>query len=111
MSIKDFSKKKCISLIDKLSLMDDNMISESMKVLDGWLYESGYITKEFKFANYDETLAFFNSTAWISKIEDHHPDILITYNTCKVSYKTHAIDGISENDFICASKIDKLITM
>lgn len=67
------------------------------------------IRREFKFKNYYETLAFVNATAWISHKEDHHPDLEVYYNRCVVRYTTHAIKGLSENDFICAAKIDTLL--
>ncbi len=55
--------------------------------------------KTFKFKNYYETMAFVNASAWISHREDHHPDITVGYNQATVAYMTHAINGISENDF------------
>jgi 4a-hydroxytetrahydrobiopterin dehydratase len=58
-----------------------------------------------------QTMAFVNASAWISHREDHHPDIEVGYNKCRVSYMTHAIDGLSENDFICAAKIDSLLDL
>ena len=54
-------------------------------------------------------LAFVNAVAWISHQEDHHPDMLVGYNRCHVEYTTHAIGGLSENDFICAAKVDMLL--
>ena len=66
------------------------------------------ISRTFTFGNYYQTMAFVNATAWISHREDHHPDITVGYNQCEVAYMTHAIKGISENDFICAAKIDAL---
>ncbi len=48
---------------------------------------------------------------WISHREDHHPDITVGFNTCRVAYKTHAIGGLSENDFICAAKLDALFDL
>jgi 4a-hydroxytetrahydrobiopterin dehydratase len=52
-----------------------------------------------------------NATAWISHREDHHPDLAVGYNRCEVRYSTHAIGGLSENDFICAAKIDELFRL
>jgi 4a-hydroxytetrahydrobiopterin dehydratase len=49
-----------------------------------------------------------NATAWISHREDHHPDLEVGYRQCRIRYSTHAIGGLSENDFICAAKIDAL---
>jgi 4a-hydroxytetrahydrobiopterin dehydratase len=67
------------------------------------------IEREFKFTDYYETMAFVNALAWIAHTEDHHPDIFVTFNHCKVTYSTHTVKGLSRNDFICAAKLDALI--
>ena len=54
-------------------------------------------------------MVFINLIAWVSHREDHHPEVVFSYNTARITYYTYAIDGLSENDFICASKIDKAI--
>ena len=53
-------------------------------------------------------MAFVNAIAFMAHFENHHPDLEVGYNRCKVLYTTHAIGGLSENDFICAAKVDKL---
>ncbi|MDB5967633.1 MAG: pterin-4-alpha-carbinolamine dehydratase [Hydrocarboniphaga sp.] len=63
---------------------------------------------EFGFRNYFRTLAFVNAVAYVATQEDHHPDIDFGYNTCTIRWWTHAVDGLSENDFICAAKVDRL---
>jgi 4a-hydroxytetrahydrobiopterin dehydratase len=67
------------------------------------------ICRTFRFENYYQTIAFVNALAWIAHSEDHHPDIEVGYNRCQIRYSTHAIGGLSENDFICAAKIDALL--
>jgi len=67
------------------------------------------ISRTFGFRNYYQTLAFVNALAWIAHGEDHHPDLEVGYNRCLVRYSTHAVDGLSENDFICAARIDALL--
>lgn len=67
------------------------------------------IKKSFSFKNFYETMAFVNAIAWIANKENHHPDLEIGYNYCHVSFMTHALKGLSHNDFICAAKIDKLL--
>jgi 4a-hydroxytetrahydrobiopterin dehydratase len=67
------------------------------------------IEREFSFKNYYETMAFVNAAAWVAHREDHHPDLEVGYNRCRVAYHTHAIGGLSENDFICAAKTDALL--
>jgi len=81
-------------------------ITKLMQQLEGWDLFDRLIGKVYNFKNYYETMAFVNAVAWISHREDHHPDILLSYNKCRVEYTTHAIGGLSENDFICAAKID-----
>jgi 4a-hydroxytetrahydrobiopterin dehydratase len=67
------------------------------------------ISRTYSFKNYYQTMAFVNALAWVAHAEDHHPDIEVGYNRCHVRYSTHAIGGLSENDFICAAKIDALL--
>jgi 4a-hydroxytetrahydrobiopterin dehydratase len=67
------------------------------------------ISRTFRFKNYYQTLAFVNALAWIAHGEDHHPDLEVGYNRCLVRYSTHAVGGLSENDFICAARIDALL--
>jgi len=66
------------------------------------------IRREFRFKNFYHTIAFVNAVAWIANTEDHHPDLEVGYNRCLVRFSTHAIGGLSRNDFICAAKIDRL---
>lgn len=67
------------------------------------------IFKTFRFKNYYQTMAFVNAAAWIAHQEDHHPDMEVSYSHCLVTFSTHAIGGLSENDFICAAKTDALL--
>jgi 4a-hydroxytetrahydrobiopterin dehydratase len=70
--------------------------------------DSKAIKREFKFRDFFRTMSFVNALAHIANIEDHHPDLEVGYNYCRVRYSTHAINGLSDNDFICAAKIDRL---
>jgi 4a-hydroxytetrahydrobiopterin dehydratase len=63
----------------------------------------------FEFKNYFRTLAFVNAAAYVAINEDHHPDIAFGYKTATVTFWTHAVNGLSENDFICAAKLDGLV--
>jgi len=67
-----------------------------------------FISRRFEFKGFYKTMAFVNAVAWIANQENHHPDMEVGYNYCLVKYTTHAIDGLSKNDFICAAKIDGL---
>lgn len=66
------------------------------------------ISRRFSFPAYSRSLGFANAVAWIAIKEGHHPDLLLSYGKCEVRWTTHAIGGLSENDFICAAKVDLL---
>ncbi len=72
--------------------------------------DSKTIQQNFHFKNYYQTMAFVNAVAWIAHQEDHHPNMTLGYNHCLIQYSTHAIGGLSQNDFICAAKIDALLS-
>jgi 4a-hydroxytetrahydrobiopterin dehydratase len=86
-------------------------IGPLLKGLDGWALGDHKTHKTYQFQGFHETLAFVNAVAWISHRENHHPDLVVGYNTCCVKYWTHAIAGLSENDFICAAKVDALFEL
>ncbi|MFV2058837.1 MAG: 4a-hydroxytetrahydrobiopterin dehydratase [Thiohalomonadales bacterium] len=81
------------------------------KIDSNWVIsqQNDRLSRDFHFKNYYQTIAFVNSLAWIAHREDHHPDLEVGYNHCQVNYATHSIGGLSENDFICAAKIDALL--
>ena len=87
-----------------------------LQKLPGWEITSGAgggggeLRKTFKFKNYHESMAFVNATAFISHREDHHPDIELGYNKVTMRYSTHSAGGLTENDFICAAKVEALIS-
>jgi 4a-hydroxytetrahydrobiopterin dehydratase len=88
--------------------MGEAQIKQLLATLPGWEFVNGEIAKTYKFKNYYQTMAFVNATAWVSNTENHHPDMEVGYNKCRVRYSTHAIGGISENDFICAAKVEEI---
>ncbi|MDP3705803.1 MAG: 4a-hydroxytetrahydrobiopterin dehydratase [Legionellaceae bacterium] len=86
----------------------NNLIPQLAK---GWEVTSNHteIKRSFSFKNFYETMAFVNALAWIANIENHHPDLEVGYNYCHVRFSTHALNGLSQNDFICAAKTDRLM--
>lgn len=86
-------------------------IREWMLQLPEWtLVEDGHaISRTFRFEDYYRTLAFVNALAHVAHREDHHPDLSVHYDRCIVRYSTHDVGGLSENDFICAAKADRLL--
>ena len=92
--------------------LDSDAVDELMKALDnGWSVsdDGKSIARLFEFAGYHRTISFVNAVAWIAESEGHHPDLTVHYGKVHILYTTHAIGGLSENDFICAAKIDRLI--
>jgi len=113
----DLARKKCLPCEGGIAPLAPAEIAPLLAGLQGWDYfdklSGGYraapiISKTFTFNNYYETLAFVNAVAWLSHREDHHPDMTVGYKTCRIEYTTHAIGGLSLNDFICAAKVDAL---
>ncbi len=104
----DLANKKCKPCEGGIQPLLQDKINTLIKQLDGWVQRDHTIGKDFDFKNYYQTMAFVNAVAWLSHREDHHPDLNVSYNKCHVEYSTHAISGLSENDFICAAKVDAL---
>lgn len=88
--------------------LSDSEIAHYLTLLPDWAFDAGQIVKLYRFNNYYETIAFVNALAWIAHREDHHPDLSVHYNRCRVAFSTHSVQGISLNDFICAAKITAL---
>ncbi len=84
-------------------------IAQRLAQVPGWELRGDQIVKTFEFKNYYETMAFVNATAWVSHREDHHPDIELGYNKCSIRYSTHSVGGLSDSDFACAGKIERLM--
>lgn len=80
--------------------------------IPGWTLNeaANEITRSYRFNNYYETIAFVNALAWVVHREDHHPDLEVGYSRCTVKFRTNTVHGLSDNDFICAAKIDVLVT-
>ena len=104
----DLGAKTCKPCEGGVPPLEQAEINRLLQELEGWEQAGKEITKVYQFKNYYETMAFVNATAWISHHEDHHPELEVSYKQCRVRYSTHAIGGLSENDFILAAKIDKL---
>lgn len=89
--------------------MAEAQIHVHLTAAPGWAQVDGAIQKRYDFPDYHRTMAFVNAVAWVAHVEDHHPDLMVSYNRCTVSYNTHSVGGISINDFICAAKLDALL--
>ena len=109
--MNDLLSKKCKPCEGGVAPYSAQQANDMLKALKGWIIENGRLVKLYPFTNYYRTMAFVNALAWISHREDHHPDLTVGYNQCRVAYWTHAIGGLSENDFICAAKCDSLLDL
>jgi 4a-hydroxytetrahydrobiopterin dehydratase len=105
----DIANKRCQPCKSGTPPLDVTTCLALLEKLPDWLLQDNKLEKSFAFKNYAETMVFVNALAWISLREDHHPDLIVGYNRCRVSYWTHDVNGLSENDFICAAKVERLL--
>ncbi len=111
--MSDLAKKKCIPCEGNIPPFDKSEIHKYLKKVDGWDVKEDdsknfYLIKEFKFENFLKSQNFVNEVGKISEEEGHHPDISFGWGYAEIKITTHAIKGLSENDFILAAKIDKV---
>jgi len=106
----ELNQKTCKPCEGGVSPMTRAEAEAMLPQVPGWTLstEAGEISRTFKFKNYYETMAFVNALAWVAHRQDHHPDIEVGYSRCHVRFSTHAVKGLSENDFICAAKLNRL---
>ena len=112
--MEDLDKKKCIPCRGGIAPFDISEIHKYLKKVDGWDVKSDdgknfYLLKDFKFKNFKESQNFVNNVGKVSEEEGHHPDIIFGWGYAKINITTHAIEGLSENDFILAAKIDQIL--
>ena len=108
---EELAQRHCKPCEGGIEPLTAKQAAELQKALhEDWLLSDDglEIVRRFEFPAYSRTLGFANAVAWIAITEGHHPEIVLNYGTCDVSYTTHAINGLSDNDFICAAKIDRL---
>jgi 4a-hydroxytetrahydrobiopterin dehydratase len=110
-TVCDLTNKNCKPCEGGVPALTQDEAKNLLKQLDGWELKDNVISKNFTFKNYYQVIAFVNAVAWMTHREDHHPDMKVGYNQCRVEYSTHAIGGLSENDFICAAKVDALFKL
>lgn len=107
-------EKNCNELETELTALDDSAITHYLQQLDPkWEYakQGATISHTFTFKNYYQTMAFVNVIAQIAHQQDHHPDLLVSYNRCSITYSTHSVGGLSLKDFICADKINATLSL
>jgi len=104
-------KKRCLPCEGKAERLTSEAVETLHKQILQWdvLANDKGIARVFSFENFYETMAFVNAIAFMAHHENHHPDLEVHYQSCRVLYVTHALNGLSENDFICAAKVDALL--
>ena len=109
--MKDLSAKTCVPCEGGVP----PLTPAEAQLLRGQLHEDWQIAgdskslkRSLKFKDFYRAMSFVNAVAHIANTEDHHPDLCVGYDYCRVTFATHSIGGLSENDFICAAKLDRL---
>ena len=108
-SLAELANQSCRPLRGAEHLLAAATVIERLAVLPGWVEHAGAIEKTFEFKNFHETMAFVNALAYIAHREDHHPDLAVSYGRCTVRFNTHDVGGLSDNDFVCAAKVESLV--
>ncbi len=109
----DLQHKKCKPCEGGVQPLTATEAAHLLKNLNDWTLSPDVksIEKLYKFPNFYRTMSFVNAIAWIANQENHHPTLEVNYGSCLVRFNTHSIDGLSENDFICAAKVDRLFSL
>lgn len=109
--MSDLVTKRCLPCTSETPRVPPDEVNRLLSTLPGYKADLlvGSISKVYEFSDFYETMAFVNALAFIAHAEDHHPALAVSYNRCQVTYSTHDIGGLSENDFICAAKVDALV--
>jgi 4a-hydroxytetrahydrobiopterin dehydratase len=112
MTNPDLTTKRCVPCEGGVPALGPAAITDLKAALhpDWQLSADGHwLLRELRFPGYPRTVGFVNALAWIAESEGHHPDLEVSYGRVLVKWSTHAVGGLTENDFICAAKTDRLV--
>lgn len=106
----DLQSIRCVGCEGGIPALTHDEITALLPQIKQWTVseDEKFISKRFTFKGFYKTMAFVNAVAWIANQENHHPDMEVGYDYCNIKYTTHAVDGLTQNDFICAAKVDGL---
>jgi 4a-hydroxytetrahydrobiopterin dehydratase len=106
----DYASKKCVPCERGVPAFTPAQVEEAIRSLPGWDVRDGHrkIHKRLRFEDFREAMRFVNAMADLAEAEGHHPDFAVSWNIVDVTLWTHAVGGLSENDFIVAAKLDRL---
>jgi 4a-hydroxytetrahydrobiopterin dehydratase len=105
----DLAKKKCVPCEKGTPKLGADRIKELLGQVRGWDANDDRLHKSFMFKDFVTAMEFLNRVAEVAESEQHHPDFSVHYNRVDFTIWTHAVGGLSENDFILAAKIDTLV--
>ena len=110
-TVCDLTAKKCVPCEGGVPTLSREESENFLEDVPGWQLadDNKSISRRFEFKGFYKCMAFINAMAWVANSENHHPDFSAGYNYCDVTFTTRAIDGLSENDFICAAKLNALL--
>jgi 4a-hydroxytetrahydrobiopterin dehydratase len=107
--MSDLASKNCVPCRGGVPALKGKELSDLASQVPGWSVIDGHhIKRNFKFSDFRQALAFVNRVGEVAEQQGHHPDILLAWGKAEVTTYTHAINGLTESDFILAAKIDKL---
>lgn len=107
----ELTKIRCVGCEGGIPALTPEEIKPYLVEVKDWQLtdDHKWITKRFEFKGFNKTMSFVNAVAWIANQENHHPDMEVGFNYCLIKYMTHAVNGLTQNDFICAAKINALL--
>ena len=107
----DLTNRHCVPCEGGVPTLTREEAEKLLTDVPGWELAEDLksIMRRFEFKGFYKCMSFINAMAWVANAENHHPDFSAGYNFCEVTFTTHAIDGLSDNDFICAAKVNALL--
>ena len=109
--VNDLSQKTCLPCQGGIAALPEDEVRALMGQLDGWTLsdDATRISRRFAFKGFAKAVEMANLAAWLGNKQGHHPDIAFGWGYCEVTFTTHEADGLTENDFICAARLDALL--
>jgi 4a-hydroxytetrahydrobiopterin dehydratase len=109
--MSDLLDRHCRELPQGTAALTASEVSRLLAEVPGWALEPDHkkIARSYEFSNFHQTMEFVNALAYVVHREDHHPDLEVSYKRCRVVFWTHTVGGLSDNDFICAARINALV--
>ena len=109
-AVQDFATQRCKPLRGAENNLTAELITSGLLKIPGWQVQNNELVREFKFSDYYHSIAFVNAVAYVAHAQDHHPELSVHYNRVQVRFSTHDVGGLSLNDFICAARVNALIS-